>query len=89
MSTFEIRDEEIDVDKTMERIRENIKKRRHRKGYYEAQRLLQEPGFKPQVSGLASDKFMQLEYLQRPLGRKKSLTLAVCERLSKASHILR
>jgi len=56
MSTFEIRDEEIDVEKIMERIRKNIKKRRQQKGYYEAQRLLQEPGFKPQESGLESDE---------------------------------
>jgi len=49
MSTFEIRDEEIDVEKIMERIRENIKKRRQQKGYHEAQRLPQEPEFKPQV----------------------------------------
>jgi len=54
MSTFEIRDEEIDVEKILERIRENIKKRRQQSGYSEAQRLLQEPRFKPQVSGVES-----------------------------------
>jgi len=54
MSTFEIRDEEIDVEKIMERIRENIKKRKQQRGYPEVQRLLKEPGFQPQVSGVES-----------------------------------
>jgi len=56
MSTFEIRDEEIDVEKIMEQIRENIKKRKQQTSYSEAQTLLQEPEFKPQESGLESDE---------------------------------
>jgi len=73
MSTFEIRDEEIDVEEIMERIRENIKKRRQQSGYSEVQRLLQEPGFQPEVSGVdlrenlhAADVAWQIQ-VRRPI----------------------
>ena len=54
--TFEIKDEEIDVQKIMERIRENIKKRRQQSGYSEAQVLLEEPGFQQQISAVQHDE---------------------------------
>jgi len=51
MSTFEIRDEEIDVEKIMEKIRENIRKRKKEKSYSEIQDLLKEKGFEPTSTG--------------------------------------
>ena len=56
MSTFEIRDEEIDVEKIMERIRENIRKRKEEKSYSEIQDLLKEKGFEPTSIGLGRDE---------------------------------
>ena len=55
MSTFEIRDEEIDVEKIMERIRENIRKRKEEKSYSEIQDLLKEKGFEPTSTGPGRD----------------------------------
>jgi len=59
VNAFEIKDEEINVEEIMERIRENIRKRKQRGDYSEVQRLLQEPGFQPQVSGIESGGLME------------------------------
>ena len=53
---FEIKDEEIDVQKIMQRIRDNIKKRRQQDGYSEVQSLLQEPAFQQHMSAIQSDE---------------------------------
>ena len=54
--TFEIKDEEIDVQKIMERIRDNIKRRKQQGGYSEVRALLQEPRFQQRVSSAPSDE---------------------------------